>query len=40
MIGDLDLVDEADVVMAEDANVLLGRKTCSASGRKLLIIDY
>jgi hypothetical protein len=37
--GELDFVDDADVIMDDDANVLLGRKTCSASGRKLLIID-
>ena len=30
----LDLVDDADVVMAEDAYQLFGRKMCSASGHK------
>ena len=34
------LVDDADVVMAEDAYQLFGRKMCSASGHKLLTIDY
>lgn len=33
------LVNDADVVMAEDANQLLGRKICAASGHKLMIID-
>jgi hypothetical protein len=28
-------VNDADVVMAEDANQLLGRKMCAASGHKL-----
>jgi len=36
----LELVDDADVVMAEDAYQLLGRKMCAASGHKLLTIDY
>jgi len=30
-----DLLNHADVVMAEDANQLLGRKMCAASGHKL-----
>ena len=29
------LMNDADVVMAEDANQLLGRKMCAASGHKL-----
>ena len=33
------LVNDADVVMAEDANQLFGRKMCSASGHKLMIND-
>ncbi len=36
----LDLMNDADVVMAEDANQLLGRKMCTTSGHKLIIIDY
>ncbi|MHC4508208.1 MAG: hypothetical protein ACYTAO_04505 [Planctomycetota bacterium] len=34
----LDLNDDADVVMAEDASKLLGREMCTASGHRL--IDY
>lgn len=35
-----DLLNHADVVMAEDANQLLGRKMCAASGHKLMSKDY
>ncbi len=36
----LGLMNDADVVMAEDANQLLGRKMCAASGHKLMSNDY
>ena len=36
----LDLMNDADVVMAEDPYQLLGRKMCTASGHKLMNIDY
>jgi len=36
----LDLMNDADVVMAEDANQLLGRKICAASGHKLMSNDF
>ena len=36
----LDLMNDADVVMAEDSYKLLGRKMCAASGHKLMIMDY
>ncbi len=36
----LDLMNDADVVMAEDSNQLLGRKMCAASGHKLMSNDF
>jgi len=34
------LMNDADIVMAEDAYQLLGRKMCAASGHKLMSNDY
>jgi len=35
-----DLMNDADVVMAEDANQFLGRKMCAASGHKLTSNEF